>query len=58
MKWMKLSQDSNIPYPEADEYNSHPDTLFLNIILIILPHLRLGIQNGLLPSGFLTKILN
>jgi hypothetical protein len=41
------------PYPEPDASSQKPSTL----ILIHSFHLRLGLPDGLLPSGLPTKIL-
>ena len=45
------------PYPEPDQSSPFPHPTFLKSILILRPHLRLGLQSGLFPSGFLSPIL-
>jgi len=47
------------PFPEPDASIPHPHTVFpLRSILILCSHLHFGLQHGLFPSGFLTKILH
>jgi hypothetical protein len=42
------------PYPEPDQSSPyHP----IQSILMLCTHLRLGLRNGLFPSGFPTNIL-
>jgi hypothetical protein len=49
-------EPSTRPYPEPDQSSpSHP--ISLRYILILSPHLHLGLASGLFPSGFPTKIL-
>jgi hypothetical protein len=43
-------EPSTVPYPEPDQSN-------LSKIHLLSTHLRLGLSNGLLPSGFPTSIL-
>jgi hypothetical protein len=45
------------PYHEPVESNPHPRSISLRSILNPSSRLRLGLQSGLFPSGFLTKIL-
>jgi hypothetical protein len=50
-------EPSTGPYPDPDQSNLyHPSHLF-KIHFILFTHLRLGLPNGLLPSGFPTNIL-
>jgi hypothetical protein len=50
-------EPSTAPYPEPDQSNLyHP--ISLGSFLIVSTHLRLGLLNGLLPSGFPTNILH
>jgi hypothetical protein len=50
---------STAPYPEPDESNPyHPILSLLRSTLIFSIHLRLGLNSGLLPSGFPTNILS
>jgi hypothetical protein len=51
----RSQEPSTGPYPEPDQSNLYHHTL--RSILILSAHLRLGLPNGLLPSGFLTNIL-
>ena len=44
-------------YPEPERSSLFPHSAFLRSILILSFHLRLGLPNGLLLSGFITKIL-
>jgi hypothetical protein len=46
-------EPSTGPYPEPDQSNPY----HLRSILILSPHLRLGLPNGLFPSGVPTNIL-
>jgi hypothetical protein len=49
-------EPSTVPYLEPDQSNLyHP--ISLRSILILSTHLRLGLHNGLFPSGFFTNIL-
>jgi len=53
-----LSQEpATAPYPEPDKASQRPPSYFLNIILILSSHLRLGLPSGVLPSGSATKTL-
>jgi len=45
------------PYSEPDQSSHCPPSHYLKIRLILSPHLRLGLQSGLFPSGFPTKPL-
>jgi hypothetical protein len=47
------------PCPEPDESSPHPP-LFISLrsILMLSPHIRLGLPSGIFPSGFPTKILH
>ena len=45
------------PYPKPARSSPHPHTHFLKIHLNIIPHLHLGLPNGLFPPGFPTITL-
>ena len=45
------------PYPEPTPSSPHNPFLLLKIHIILSSHLRLGLPNGLFPSGFPTKTL-
>src|SRR5215468_5557386 len=45
------------PYPEPAQSSPCPPSHFLKIHFNIIPHLRLGLPTGRLPSGLPTKIL-
>jgi hypothetical protein len=52
--WKELATGS---CPEADKSNQHHDILFLSrFILILSPHLRLGLSNGRLPFNLFVRI--
>jgi hypothetical protein len=50
-------QPATCPYREPDCSSQHPLQHFSKIHVNIIPHLRLGLPSGLLPSGFPTKTL-
>jgi hypothetical protein len=55
---MPCSQEpSTGPYHEPYQSNPHHPILSLRFILILSTHLRLGLLNGLFPSGFPTNIV-
>ena len=45
------------PYPELDQSSPCPTSHFLKIHLKIILPFMLGLQSGLIPSGFPTKTL-
>jgi hypothetical protein len=50
-------EPSTGPCPEPDRSSPYHPILSLRSILILSTHLRLGLPNGLFPSGFPTNIL-
>ena len=52
-----LQAFSNYPYPEPNQPILLIDTLSLIFILILPPHLRLGLPKNLFPVGFPFKFL-
>ena len=52
--WFK---EITFPYPEPDRSRPRPHPTSRKSILILSSHLRVGLPSGLLPSGFLPKIL-
>jgi hypothetical protein len=50
---LSLQESSTGLCPELDEYSPHAYTLH---ILILYSRLCLGLQSGVFPSGFVTKI--
>ena len=50
-------QPATFPYPETDQGSPRPPILILMIHLILPIYLCLGLQSGLFPSDFPTKVL-
>jgi hypothetical protein len=53
-----LTSAHHLPPPEPAPSSPHNPSHFLKILLILSSHLRLGLPNGLVPSGFRVFLLH
>jgi hypothetical protein len=51
-----LQEPATYPYPKADDPIAFHFLLSLRYVLILSSHVRLGLQSGQFPPGFVTKI--
>ena len=54
----RSQQPATCPCPEQDQSSPHPLLPLFKVHFILSYHLQLGLPRGILPLGFVTKILD